>query len=183
VKASSWSRRWLLALAVSVAAVGGSPVVASATAEPGGTPSLSVEEIPAPLARPEPAPAPLPEPIEERVGADERRAERRAHTRRPDFVVPGAPREPSDEMPLPARARLLADRMDRAPRPTRALIHHWLYQHAWIVTGAEFGWSDGADALRILIALDRRLEARWGLGARSEARARRALATVESKGR
>jgi hypothetical protein len=117
--------------------------------------------------------------------ADERpdrdRGSPRAETREPDFHVAGAPREPVDELALPERARRLAARLEAAPRPTPALVRFWLYQHAWVVTGARFGWSDGARALRILIALDGRVQARWGVGARSEALARRALREVLAK--
>jgi PASTA domain len=101
--------------------------------------------------------------------------------RKPDFVVPGAPAEPADEMPLPARARMLEHRVGNAAKPTRRLVDFWLYQHAWIVTGARFGWHDGAEALRILVRVDKSLERRFGFGARSEAVARRALAYVEAK--
>lgn len=98
--------------------------------------------------------------------------------RDPDFVVEDAPREPADELPLPERARLLERRVAAAPKPTRKLVSHWLYQHSWIATGARFGWKDGDDALRILIRVDRGLDRRFGFGARSEAVARRALAEV-----
>ena len=103
-------------------------------------------------------------------------------TRKPDFEVPGAPAEPADEMPLPAaRARPRAPpRRRRASLPER-LINFWLYQHSWIVTGARFGWHDGAEALRILIKVDQSLERRFGFGARSEVVARRALAYVEAQ--
>jgi hypothetical protein len=102
-------------------------------------------------------------------------------TRKPDFTVPGAPAEPADEITLPERARRLARRVDTASRPSRRLVNFWLYQHAWIVTGARFGWHDGAEALRILIKVDNTLERRWDFGARSEAGARAALAYVEAK--
>jgi PASTA domain-containing protein len=102
-------------------------------------------------------------------------------TRKPDFVVPGALAEPADEMPLPERARKLAHRMASASKPTPRLVNFWLYQHAWIVTGARFGWHDGAEALRILIKVDESLQRRWDFGARSERRARQALAEVEAK--
>jgi len=98
--------------------------------------------------------------------------------RKPDFVVEDAPREPADEMPLTRRALLLERRVAAAPKPTRKLVNHWLYQHTWIVTGARFGWKDGDEALRILIRVDRGLDRRFGFGARSEAVARRALAEV-----
>jgi hypothetical protein len=103
-----------------------------------------------------------------------------AETRKPDFEVPGAPAEPADELTLPARARMLARRMDAMSKPTNQLVNYWLYQHAWIVTGARFGWHDGAEALRILIKVDQSLVRRFDFGARSERVARRALAYVEA---
>jgi hypothetical protein len=103
-----------------------------------------------------------------------------AETRKPDFEVPGAPAEPADELTLPARARMLARRMDAMSKPTNQLVNYWLYQHAWIVTGARFGWHDGAEALRILIKVDQSLVRRSDFGARSERVARRALAYVEA---
>lgn len=103
--------------------------------------------------------------------------------RKPDFIVPGAPPEPADEISLPQRARLLQRRMDAMSKPTNRLVNHWLYQHSWIVTGARFGWHDGAEALRILIKLDQSLERRFDFGARSEAVARRALAYAEAHGK
>ncbi len=101
--------------------------------------------------------------------------------RKPAFVVPGAPAEPLDEMPLPARARLLENRLSGKPKPTRALVNFWLYQHAWLVTGAQFGWSGGAEALRILVRVDHDLQARWKMGAKSAAVAEAALAEVERR--
>ncbi len=103
--------------------------------------------------------------------------------RKPDFIVPGAPAEPVDEIPLPQRARLLQRRMDDMSKPTNRLVNYWLYQHSWIVTGARFGWHDGDEALRILIKVDQSLERRFDFGARSEAVARRALAYVEAHGK
>jgi PASTA domain len=103
-----------------------------------------------------------------------------AKTRKPDFEVPGAPAEPTDELALPARARMLARRMDAMSKPTNRLVNYWLYQHAWIVTGARFGWHDGAEALRTLIEVDQSLVRRFDFGARSEVVARRALAYVEA---
>jgi PASTA domain-containing protein len=99
-------------------------------------------------------------------------------TREAEFQVPGAPDEPLDEMPLPDRARMVGEKLRNASHPTNVLIDWWLYQHAWVVTGARFGWSDGADAIRIMIRVDRELEQRWGFGAKSEAVARKALAEV-----
>jgi hypothetical protein len=99
------------------------------------------------------------------------------------FTVPGAPKEPLNEMPLPRRARLLQAWVAKHPRPTDANVSHWLYQHAWIVTGAKFGWWRGAEALRILIAVDRRVISSWGIGTRSLTTARSTLAEVEAKSR
>jgi hypothetical protein len=101
--------------------------------------------------------------------------------REPDFVVAGAPREPANEMPLPQRARALRTRAAALHRPSRRFVSHWLYQHAWLVTGARFGWKDGDDALRTLIQIDRSLFVRFGFGARSERVARSALAFVEAR--
>jgi hypothetical protein len=101
----------------------------------------------------------------------------------PAFAVPGAPPEPRGAMPLPLRAKLLERRLATQPRATPALVRYWLYQHSWIVAGAKFGWSGGADALRTLLAVDRGLQARWGIGAKSAAVARAALAEVERRSR
>ena len=84
-------------------------------------------------------------------------------------------------MPLPDRARALERRLAGNSKPSQRLINFWLYQHSWIVTGARFGWHDGAEALRILIKVDQSLERRFGFGARSEVVARRALAYVEAQ--
>jgi hypothetical protein len=97
------------------------------------------------------------------------------------FNVAGAPTEPLDEIPLPIRARRLDAWLTAGRGPTAANQRHWLYQHAWIVTGANSGWWHGAEALRLLIRVDRRIESRWGIGYRSEAVARRALAAVEAR--
>jgi len=102
-------------------------------------------------------------------------------TRKPDFEVPGAPVEPAAEMPLPERTRALQRRLAGANKPSQHLINFWLYQHSWIVTGARFGWHDGAEALRILIKVDQSLERRFGFGAKSEVVARRALKYVEAQ--
>ena len=104
-----------------------------------------------------------------------------AESREPDFQVPGAPAEPTDEMPLPDRARLLEKRVAGQPQPSTSLVNYWLFQHSWLVTGAKFGWHDGAEALRILVRVDQSMQSRWGIGAKSAAVARAALAEVESK--
>ena len=116
------------------------------------------------------APAPAPE-----------QAEGSAAYRKSDFVVEGAPREPADELPLPQRALALQERAAALAKPSRRFVNHWLYQHAWVVTGARFGWKNGDEALRTLIQIDRSLSVRFGFGARSERVARRTLAYVESR--
>jgi hypothetical protein len=84
-------------------------------------------------------------------------------------------------MPLPDRARALERRLAGDSKPRQRLINFWLYQHSWIVTGARFGWHDGAEALRILIKVDQSLQRRFDFGARSEVVARRALEYVEAQ--
>src|SRR5512133_1325199 len=100
--------------------------------------------------------------------------------RPPAFAVASAPTEPLDEMALTERAALLSSWIDAHPK-TKANVRHYLYQHSWIVTGAQFGWWHGAEALRKLIAVDRIAEQRWGIGKKSELVARKALVDVEAK--
>jgi hypothetical protein len=97
------------------------------------------------------------------------------------FTVPGARKEPLDEMPLPNRAHLLRSWLDAHPEKTSANVSHWLYQNAWIVTGAKLGWWRGAEALTTLIAVDRRAQQLWGIGSKSALQARGALSEVQSK--
>ena len=97
------------------------------------------------------------------------------------FAAPGAPREPLTEIPLAQRAKELAAWLERHPAPTTTNVNHWLYQHSWIVTGAQFGWWRGAEALKTLVEVDRRAQQLWGLGGKSEQVARRALADVRAK--
>jgi hypothetical protein len=97
------------------------------------------------------------------------------------FQRAGASKEPLDEMPLPDRARLLSTWLAAHPKPSAANVRHFLYQNAWIVTGARFGWWRGAEALKLLVAADRRAEAQWGVGSKSESLARLALAEVEAR--
>jgi len=103
--------------------------------------------------------------------------------RKPAFVVRDAPKEPSDEIPLTRRAKQLSTWLDAHSKRTPRAVAHWFYQHNWIVTGAAFGWSGGAEALRMLIAIDRRAQQLWGVGARSELLAKRTLAEVEARSR
>jgi PASTA domain len=101
----------------------------------------------------------------------------------PAFAVAGAPKEPTEEILLSVRAKQLAAWVEAHPRRTAANVNHWLYQHNWIVTGARFGWSNGAEALATLMAVDARVQKLWGVGARSEQVARRALTAVEASSR
>jgi beta-lactam-binding protein with PASTA domain len=97
------------------------------------------------------------------------------------FTVPGARTEPLDEMPLPTRALELRSWLDAHPTKSSANVAHWLYQNAWIVTGAKFGWWHGAEALTTLIAVDRRAQQLWGIGSKSALQARSALSEVQSR--
>ena len=130
-----------------------------------GAAAPAAAPTPAPAATPKPKPAPKAKP---------------AAKRPPAFSVPGAPSEPLDEVPLVDRAKQLAKYVESTPRSTAA-VNHFLYQHAWIVTGARFGWWHGAEALEVLIRVDQRVQARWGLGAKSESLARAALAYVRAR--
>ncbi len=103
--------------------------------------------------------------------------------RKPAFTVAGVPKEPADEILLSARAKQLAAWVEAHPQRSAANVNHWLYQHNWIVTGARFGWADGAEALRTLVAVDARVQKLWGIGAQSEQVAHRALADVEAMSR
>jgi PASTA domain len=103
--------------------------------------------------------------------------------RPPAFVVPGARPEPQNELPLPDRARLLAVWLSSHQTPSDANVRHWLYQHAWVVEGARLGWWHGAEALETLVNVDQRVQALWGIGAKSQAVARATLAEVRAKSR
>src|SRR5947208_2343701 len=121
-------------------------------------------------AAPKPAATPAPKPA----------AKPKPAGRPPAFHVAGARKEPLDEIPLPKRAARLEGWLARHPHPTNANVSYWLYQNAWIVTGARFGWWHGAQALRLLVAADRKAQRVWGMGARSRAVAKRALRDVEA---
>ena len=103
--------------------------------------------------------------------------------RPPAFVVPGAKHEPLNEIPLPARARALDAWLSTHRKPTDANVKYWLYQHAWVVAGAKLGWWRGEEALELLLKADERVQRIWGIGSRSEAVARAALAHVSRKSR
>jgi beta-lactam-binding protein with PASTA domain len=104
-------------------------------------------------------------------------------TRKPAFLVKGAPAEPSGEMTLLARATKLRAWLEANKSRSPRAVDHWLYQHSWIVTGASFGWSGGAEALRMLIEVDERAQKLWGVGGKSEQVARRTLAEVKARPR
>jgi hypothetical protein len=101
--------------------------------------------------------------------------------RAPDFTVPGAPKEPARSLPLPDRVAALAAWIEGHHDPSAANLNHWLYEHAFVVAGARFGWWHGAEALEQLIAVDRRAEALWGVGGQSRDTAQKALAEVRSR--
>lgn len=123
-------------------------------------------------AKPKPAPAPKPKPA---------KPAKAPAVRRPDFTFPGQRPEPQDELPLPERARRLGVWLAGKPQPTDANVRYWLYQHAWVVSGAKEGWWHGAEALRLLLADDRQVRALWGIGQRSQSIARAALAEVGAR--
>ena len=101
--------------------------------------------------------------------------------RPPAFVVPGAKPEPQNEIPLTTRAQNLDHWLSSHGKLSNDNVRYWLYQHAWIVTGAKLGWWHGAQALETLITVDQKVERQWGIGRRSERVARAALAEVRSK--
>src|ERR671937_441465 len=141
--------------------------------EPENSSPYAGTEIRYPKAPAKPKPAPKPKP----------RPKPKPAARPPAFHVPGARKEPLDEIPLPKRAARLEGWLARHPRPTDANVRYWLYQNAWIVTGARFGWWHGAEALRLLVRADTKAEHVWGIGARSRAVAKRALRDVEARSR
>lgn len=106
-----------------------------------------------------------------------------AAKRPPAFVVPGAKHEPLNEIPLPARARALDAWLTTHRTRTDTNVKYWLYQHAWVVAGAKLGWWRGEEALELLLKADERVQRLWGIGSRSEAVARAALADVSRKSR
>ena len=110
-------------------------------------------------------------------------AKPKPHARPPAFVAANAPKEPGNEISLPERAQRLQAWLEQHRRPTNANVRSFLYQHAWIVTGARFGWWRGEAALRVLVRVDERAQRLWGLGAKNERVARRTLALVRARSR
>lgn len=105
-----------------------------------------------------------------------------SQTRPPAFKIAGAKPEPLNEISLPQRAKNLSVWLETHREVSAANERYWLFQHAWIVYGAKFGWWHGAQALETLIAVDERVEELWGVGAKSEAEARAALEFVRAHG-
>ena len=138
----------------------------------------AVQPKPKPARTTAAASAPKPAKVEPKA---KRKPAAAAASRKPAFAVAGAPAEPLDEVLLSVRAKQLAAWVERHPRRSREAVDHWLYQHNWIVTGAGFGWANGAQALRTLIAVDERVQRLWGVGAESERIARRTLAEVKTR--
>ena len=163
----------------------GHPIkLAVTTAAPART-TASATETAAPAADPvaKPAAKPAAKPVAKPKPKAINAPKAASAARKPAFAAPGAPKEPLDEIALPARAKQLGTWLDSHKQRTPSAVNHWLYQHNWIVTGAGFGWHGGAAALRTLIELDDRVQKLWGVGGKSEQVARRALTEVEARTR
>jgi hypothetical protein len=146
-------------------AIPGTPVrLADLAVQPVSTPKTTLT-TPAKVVTPKRTPVKHPAPQQKRP---------------PAFVVPGARREPLNEIPLTARAAALLRWIDKHPKASDANVKYWLYQHAWIVTGAKMGWWHGESALQTLTVVDERVWDLWGVGAVSKAQAEAALATVRA---
>ena len=131
---------------------------------------------PAPSLRPSRRPRRRPQrsrPPRSRPDQD-KKADKKAddQAREPDFVVPGAPPEPTDELPLPTRATLLAKRMNAAAKPTRKLVNYWLYQHSLDRHRRVLRLERRRRRAPTLIRTDLRLQKRFGFGKKSAAVAR-----------
>ena len=146
-----------------------SPTTAPVTTVP--TPATSPVETPKPYTTPittTPVATPTPTPVTS------------SGPRTPDFTVTGAPKEPAKSASLPDRVAALASFVESHRSPTAASLNHWLYEHAYIVAGARFGWWHGAEALQSLIDVDKRAEALWGVGSQSRITAEKALTEVRA---
>lgn len=152
----------------------------SAKPKPSVKPKVSVPVKSKPASKPKPVAKPKPanKPAAAAPSSPSSSGSKSSLRRNPAFVAPGAPAEPQNEMPLPDRARLLNAWLDKHQDKTVANVDHFTYQHAWIVYGAKFGWWHGANALELLIKVDRRAESLWGTGPDGETAARDALAIV-----
>jgi PASTA domain len=142
---------------------------------PAATPKSAATPKPAAKPKAKPAAKPTAKP------ATRKPAAAKPSARPPAFTSPGAPAEPQDEISLLGRAKRLDAYVKAHPRPSNAAARHWLYQHTWIVTGAGFGWWKGAEALEVLVDVDRRVQRQWGIGAKSRRVAQQALAEVRAK--
>jgi hypothetical protein len=140
----------------------------------------AVKPVKKPVAKKPVAKKPAKKPVAKKP-AKKQRPEKTPAKRPPAFVSPRAPREPLDEVPLTTRADKLAAWIDSHPKRSSRNVQRWLYQHAWIVTGAQFGWWHGSQALETLITVDQQVERIWGIGHRSERVARAALAKVRRR--
>jgi hypothetical protein len=144
--------------------------------------NLAAATVPvAPVKKPAAKPAAKPA-VKPLVKRKAKPAAKPVASRPPAFAVPGAPKEPVDEITLQARALRLEAWLAKRPKTGRN-VQHWLYQHAWIVTGAKFGWSHGAQALETLIRVDERVQRQWGIGRKSEIVARATLTKVRREAR
>ena len=155
------------------------PYAPTALKVAGAAAALAAQPQAAPEAKAEPQPAAAPK---AKAKAKAKATTKPAAKRPPAFVVDATPKEPLDEMPLVDRAKQLAKYVEAQPK-SAAAVNHFLYQHAWLVAGARFGWWKGAEALEILIRVDERVQALWGIGAKSESLARAALAYVQAQSR
>lgn len=150
--------------------------------KPAARPKAKPKPAAKPKAKPKPAAKPKAKPKPAAKPKQKAKPQPKGVPARPAaFAVPGAPKEPQDELTLPERARRLERWVRTHTKPTNANVQHWLYQHEWLVTGARFGWWHGAEALEILIRVDEQVQRSWGIGAKSEAAARRALSAVRAK--
>ena len=141
-------------------------------AQPTATPAVTQPAAPVTPVLPTPvATTPIPAPVP-KVSTG---------PRPPDFKVPGAPKEPVRSLSLPDRAAALATWIESHHDPSATNLNHWLYEHAYVVAGARFGWWHGAEALQALIAVYKRAEVLWGVGSQSRTTAEKALAEVRSR--
>jgi len=159
----------------------GTPLELAGT-PPEAPPPAAEAPQPQAVARPKVVANPKAKPVAKAKAKPVRKQTAAAPSKRPRaFDVRGARPEPLDEIPLTERAARLARYVDAHPKPTDAAVQYWLFQHQWIVTGARFGWWRGAEALETLVAVDRKVQRRWGIGSKSRVLAERALAEVRAK--
>jgi hypothetical protein len=141
------------------------------------TPRLEPVQRPYPVA-PTPATAPTAPAITQLTTPAARPS---AAPRAADFSVSGAPKEPTRSLALPDRVAALASFVESHQSPNATNVNHWLYEHAYVLAGARFGWWHGTEALEALIAVDKRAEALWGVGSQSRTTAEKALSEVRAR--